>query len=323
VSRTLRFLVLLAGTAVLIRLIRQTGVSTIRELLGRVGAAFIVVAVLYAGHVVCRARALFVCLSDRDSSFWDILRVRLTGEAIEILTFSGPILAEPAKGFLLKRRGLETSIAFGSIATEYLLYSFVSAGMAVTALSLLLAENRLPPVLHRPAIALITGMSLFIAGCVAAAITGVGLIVPAIHIGRLLIGQRRAAALLGVVEPIERVMVGFLHRRPARLAAVIGIEAVGQALLASEIWLVMSVLGVPRSFATALLAEGAAKFIGTVFAFVPGQIGASEASYILIFRALGLPDAIGLTVALVRRLRALLVAAVSLGVVAMTSDRRR
>ena len=322
-SRTLRIAAVLTGFAVLVWLIRRTGVEVIAELLRRVGPTFILVAGLYALHVVLRAGALYACLTDEKTSFREILQVRLTGEAIEMLTFTGPLLAEPAKGFLLKRHGLNTGHAFGAVATEYLLYTFVSACMAVAALSFLLGNDRLPSGLHRPTTALIVGMVVFIAACIAAALTGVGLLVPIIRAGGRVVGTRRSGALLASVEPVEHEMVTFLHTRPARLTSVMLIEVAAHALLVSEIWFVVRALGGPNSFANALVAEGAAKFIGTVFAFVPGQIGASEASYVLIFRSLGLAEGVGLAVALVRRLRALLVAGVSLAIVAMTNDRRR
>ena len=96
-------------------------------------------------------------------------------------------------------------------------------------------------------------------------------------------------------------MVAFLHTRPARLASVVAIEIAGHALLACEVWVIVAALGAHRSIGFAFVAEGAVKFIGTVFAFVPGQLGASEGSYVVIFRSLGLADAVGLTVAVVRR----------------------
>jgi hypothetical protein len=65
-----------------------------------------------------------------------------------------------------------------------------------------------------------------------------------------------------------------------------------------------------------LILEGGAKFIATAFAFIPGQMGASEGIYALLAGAIGLPTAAGLTLALVRRIRGLLVA--SVGVLVLT-----
>jgi hypothetical protein len=314
--------VLLAGLGLLLWLIRHVGLTVIVELMKTVGLTFLLVAALYALHVMFRAAALYRSLPSACVSFKDVLRVRLIGEAIEMFTFTGPVFAEPAKGFFLTRRGLDAAVAFGAVATEYLLYTFVSSWIAVIALSILLIDGKLPVPLRGATVALVIGMSAFIIACVAAALSGVGLVVPAIRAGGRLFRVRRMEQLAAGFAPVERSMVAFLHTQPARLAQVVAIEAAGHALLVCEIWLVVGALGTPRSFTTAFVAEGAVKFISTVFAFVPGQLGASEGSYMLIFRSLGLPDAMGLTIALVRRLRGLLVAAVSLAIVAVMDSRR-
>jgi hypothetical protein len=63
------------------------------------------------------------------------------------------------------------------------------------------------------------------------------------------------------------------------------------------------------------------KFVGVVFAFIPGQFGASEGTYALIAGAIGLPAAVGLTIALVRRIRGLIVALAGLMMLALQRDR--
>ena len=54
------------------------------------------------------------------------------------------------------------------------------------------------------------------------------------------------------------------------------------------------------------------KFVDIAFSFVPGQVGVSEGVFAMLFGAVGLPGAAGLTLALVRRTRAILVAAVGM-----------
>ena len=321
-SRSVRALILLAGAIVLIWLVRRVGLATVLGLLREVGPAFVLVVALYALHIAFRAWALYRTLPDESVRLRDVLRARLAAEAIEMFTFTGPLFAEPAKGFLLTRRGLTTAAAFGGVATEYLLYSFVSACMAVVALSILLARHELPPSLRGGALAVVAGMAIFITGCAFAAATGNGLIGPLIGASGRLGGAARSARLASTFEPIESFMVAFLHTRPARLATVVAIEIAGHALLACEVWVIVAALGAHRSIGFAFVAEGAVKFIGTVFAFVPGQLGASEGSYVVIFRSLGLTDAVGLTVAVVRRLRSLLVAGICLGIVALSNDRQ-
>ena len=67
--------------------------------------------------------------------------------------------------------------------------------------------------------------------------------------------------------------------------------------------------------------EGGVKFIAIAFAFIPGQFGALEGTYALVFAAIGLPAAVGLTVALVRRMRGLLVASVGVVMLAFLDGR--
>jgi hypothetical protein len=275
-SRLLRVAVFVAGVCVLIVLVRRVGATTIAGLLRQVGWAFAVVSALYFTHVCVRAAALWRCTPGL--RYIDILRIRLYGEAVEMLTFTGPFLAEPAKGVLLTRHGVTRADAIRGVGTEYALYTLTSAWTAVFALSLLVSGGALAPALHKPVTYIIA----------------------------IMIGATIVAAVAAVA--------GYVPLRAARGAQVIGIELAGQALLAAEILITVRVLGYSFSSLQSVLVEGAVKFISVAFFFVPGQIGAQESVYTLLFQSLGLPGAIGLTMALVRRVRALIVAAIALTV---------
>ena len=73
---------------------------------------------LYAGHQMARAAALMWCVRGRNAlSFVEALWIRLSGEAVECLTVTGPMLAEPTKAWLLQRTGLELSEGFAATLT--------------------------------------------------------------------------------------------------------------------------------------------------------------------------------------------------------------
>jgi lysylphosphatidylglycerol synthase-like protein len=275
--RLLRFALVAAGGVVLAILVRQVGVANLVDLLARVGWAFPVVAALYFVHVCVRAAALWRCTQSA-LRYRDVLRVRLSGEAVEMLTFTGPFLAEPAKGVMLTRHGVTRGDAIRGVASEYGLYTLTSAWMAVVALALLVSRGVLPPAFHTPVIGVIAAM---IAGTIGAGV---------------------AAA------------VGWIPMPAPRLAQVIAIELAGQALLTAEILITVRVLGFAFSSLQSVIVEGTVKFISIVFFFVPGQVGASEGVYTWLFTTLHFPPAIGLTMALVRRVRALIVAAIALAV---------
>jgi hypothetical protein len=178
--------------------------------------------------------------------------------------------------------------------------------MAASSLGLLLWQGLLPSSLEWPAKVIIVAVLLLTTGTLIASITGVGLIAPAIRAMAAVV-PRRAGLLLERIVPVERVLVAVLHERPARLAAIIGAELAGHALLAIEIWVVTAFLGFRISITAPLIVEGAVKFIGTLFFFVPGQLGVNEGAYAVLITAIGLPPAVGVTLALVRRARALII----------------
>jgi hypothetical protein len=187
---------------------------------------------------------------------------------------------------------------------------------------MLLARGVLPDAMRAPAVATIVAMLAFTVAFFVAAVTGVGLIVPIVRRVGVIAGRARADAAALRIDPIERVLVGFMHNRPARLAEVLMLEAGAHALLALEIWIVVRAIGFHLAPADPVIVEGGVKVISVVFFFIPGQLGASEGVYTLLFRAIGLPAAAGLTMALVRRIRGLMVAGAALGMLAWTRDNR-
>ncbi len=317
--RLARALLLAAGAVVLAVLVERVGPALIFSLLRRVGWGFLTVSVLYTAHLAVRSAALWRSLPSSALRFIEVFQVRLAGEAVEMLTFTGPFLAEPTKGYLLTRRGATGPDAFGAVAIEYLLYTLVSAWLAAGSLTLLVVRHALSPSLRGPIVGLVAAIAVFTAGFMVAAVTGIGMIVPAVRgVGRI-IGRHRADRVVAAIEPVEQVLVTFMHARPARLAEVIVLECVVHTLLALEVATVLHTLSLPFRWLDPFIVEGGVKFISVVFFFIPGQIGASESVYTILFQALGFPAAAGLTLALVRRVRALVVAAAGTVALSLTS----
>jgi hypothetical protein len=306
---------------VLALLVLQAGPALLVRLLVQVGWSLPAIVALYAIHQGVRAVGLWRSILAGSVRFVEILRIRIVGESLEILTYTGPFLAEPAKGLLLKRCGLPSAIAFAAVATEYLLYTAVSAAMASVAFILLFARGTLPGPTRPAALAIAAIAVAFNVALAFAAITGSGLIVPSVRALGAVIGRSRAAFAAEQIGHVERVLVSFLHDYPARLAEVLGIEVVAHALLASEVWIVLRALRLPFSALDPLLVEGGGKIIAAGFFFIPGQVGASEGVYALLLGAIGFAAATGVTLSLARRIRAALVAGLSLLVLAWWDER--
>src|SRR5205814_2514079 len=142
----------------------------------------------------------------------------------------------PAKGYLLTARGLAGAQAFGAVAIEYLLYTLVSAWMAGGALAILLKRDLLPKPIRLPIEGVVAGTLAFTIGCAWAAVSGTGLVAPIVRGVAAPFGRNRAERVTARVAGVERVLVAFIRKRPARVIEVIATEAGGHALLAAEVW---------------------------------------------------------------------------------------
>jgi hypothetical protein len=189
----------------------------------------------------------------------------------------------------------------------------IGAVMGTAGLVYLLRHAALPPSAAGAAIGLISLNVSFLA--VAAAAVGTR----SYLIGAIVGWLGRSGVLRGALRPdiaavkrMEDLLLGILHDRPARAAAIMLAEIGGQAALVLELAWILTALEFASPLTAALIIESATKFITVVFFFVPLQVGASEGAYAVIFGAMGLPAAVGFSVSFFRRLRSLLVAGAGL-----------
>lgn len=304
----IRILLLAAGLIALVIVVRIMGVHEVVAMVRHSGAAIAWMIALYALHIAVRGWVIWRSLPSPRLPLLDTLRIRFAAEAVEMLTFTGPFLAEPAKGWMFVRRGVPAAQAAGVIAFEYLTYLLVAAGIALAGLVVLLRRQAFPAGVHGAVVVLVVVLALFAAGVVWAAITGVGLLVPAMRVLRPLFGRRGAAAAENVAA-MERHLLAMLHGDRPRLVEALLAQFAGHALLAIEILVLFRALGFHGHAADPWIIEGGVKFINAAFVFVPGQFGAAEGANALIVAALGYPAPLGVALALLRRIRAYAVAA--------------
>ena len=134
--------------------------------------------------------------------------------------------------------------------------------------------------------------------------------------------RRRFRPNMTEVHHVEDLLLDVMHDRPARFAGILLIETASHALHILELYLIIRALELGAGIGTAVLIEGAAKFIGLAFFFVPGQVGASEGAHTIIFEVVGLPATAGFVVPFVRRIRGVVVAALGLlGISLLTGGR--
>jgi hypothetical protein len=320
----LRVVFLLLGTALLVFLLRRLGPSEILHVLGQIGWHSIPILLLYAAYQATRALALRACvLQTTLLRYGDALAIRFSGEAVQSLTFTGPLLAEPTKAWLLERNGLTLKEGFAATITEYQICTFVTAGMSIAGLLYVVRQFEPVPVVSGVATAVAYGMVAFL---IAAAIA----IVRRFYlIGTVITGLARIGVLRGRLRPdmawinrMEDLLLAVLRDRPGRFAAIALIEAAAQAFLILEVVVVLHALELAAPQSYPFVIEAVTKFISVAFLFIPMQMGVAEGTYAVIFDTLGLPAAAGFTLAFVRRARSLLVAGIGLTMLGLLSRDR-
>ena len=97
-----------------------------------------------------------------------------------------------------------------------------------------------------------------------------------------------------------------------RLARVTAWEIVFHIAAVAEVWVVLAALLPDVTVAEAFLLESAGRFVTVAFKFVPYRLGIDEAGSGAVAAVLGLSPATGVTLALIRRLRIMILNAFGL-----------
>jgi uncharacterized membrane protein YbhN (UPF0104 family) len=109
---------------------------------------------------------------------------------------------------------------------------------------------------------------------------------------------------------VEHVLLDLLRGDRRRLVALTVLPIVCYIVMAAEVWLVFWAINLPISITQAFTVETFARLASIPSAAIPANIGALEASNIAVVQGLGLAG--GGSLALARRIRALLWAALGL-----------
>jgi hypothetical protein len=235
-----------------------------------------------------------------------LLAARLAGDGVNYLTPSATVGGELLRVRLLGSR-MPLGVRWASVSVAKLGQTVAQALFIFLGLALVL-----------PRIADVTPLAAALGGGAAALLVALGF-------GWLL---RR-----GVYASLEGLAarVGLAGKLPARwarpgreldaalgrlagprLAASLTCFVAGWAVGAAEIYLILHWLHAPVDWQMAVALETGSVLIDGILFFVPAKIGTQEGGKVVLFAALGLNPARGLTVGVVRRIRELAYAGVGL-----------
>jgi uncharacterized membrane protein YbhN (UPF0104 family) len=126
--------------------------------------------------------------------------------------------------------------------------------------------------------------------------------------------------LRAVIEPFADRSLDIRHT----FRTAVGLRFLERVVAVGESYAVFHAVGAPVSIAGAALVSGVLVAVSFVAFFSPGQLGAAEAATAVIGVVLGFPAALGLSAALLRRVRQLVVCALGLiSIMARSFERSR
>jgi len=277
--------------------------------LGPLGA-LAAVAVYFLAFLIDTASWQLALPSVRLNGVWlyRLWKVRMVGEALNLVIPAGSLGGEPVKAVLLKRghgigyREGTASLFIARTVNVLALVAFAAVGFA-----LMLGVEALSRSFVLAAGLGLLALGLGVAGFYAVQRWGVASFLARRLVARRL-GGHLAARLEGFLEPIHAVddrFEQFYARRRLRFAGALALAFLNWLVGAAEIMVIMWFLGAPVSPSEAWLIEAVAQLVRAGFFFVPASLGVTEVAMVLVYDALTGRPSLGFAVALIRRAREL------------------
>lgn len=306
----LNIVVAIIGIGLLIVTVRRAGGwPAIVEGIGTIGWWFAVVVGLGALRMAFRARAWMVCAGDRQLRFIDAFTAILVSDAMGNLTPLGLLASEPTK-VLMARAKISTVTSIASVTIENIFYTVSVLAVLLSGTWLFLQVANVPPGLEQVA-------EIIIGAAVVAALFGIwaARTRPALlsklapFISRL---AGKADAPAEAVREVEERIYAVPRWPLSRLGRVALWELMFHIGAVTEVFVVLRLLIPDITLSEAFLFETAGRFVTVAFKFVPYRLGIDEVGSGAVATALGMPPATGVTLALVRRLRIIVLNAIGL-----------
>jgi hypothetical protein len=322
--RGLELACLAVGLGVLAGTVWTIGVGTLIADLGALGWGLAAVLLVEALSVLLNTAgwALAFPRGDRCVGGATLLAVRLAGDAVNYLTPSATIGGELLRVRLLGP-GVPARVRWATVSAAKVGQSLGQAAFILLGVAVALPELAAPRPWLGESFALVLAV---VAGAAALAPGAVFVWAMGHGFWTAIQGTLRRIRLAWLVPdswgPSGRDLDGTLARvGPGRASAAFACFVAGWAVGGLEIYLILRGVGAPVDPRTAIGLEAGAALIDGILFFVPAKVGTQEGGKVVLFAALGLDPARGLTVGVVRRIRELVYAGLGLTALAWMTAR--
>lgn len=293
----------LLGLALLVYVVKRVGVQPIFDALIKIGFGFIILLTISGARHALRTLAMRTAVAPqhRTFGFRHAFSVRLGGEAISFLTFTGPILGEATKVALLRKR---VPLVYGvsALVVDNILYNLSVALFILSGAVVMLLAYDLPSVIRIVLYGIAATATLSIAAVVWAVRRRIMLLTWVIDtLGRFGFHPKFLTSRRNHISDLEAHVYDFYSNRPGSFLAMIGFNLLAHASSVAEVYITLRMLGYSPFVHATYVIESLTKVINFAFGFVPATIGVYEGGTEIILQTLGFAAATGVTLALVRK----------------------
>jgi uncharacterized membrane protein YbhN (UPF0104 family) len=299
----LQLVVFLSGVGLLFFVIYKIGFNTIIETVRHIGWGFLIIVFLNGARHLIRSLCLYLAVphKHRTFKFRYAVAARLGGEAVSLVTFTGPFLGEATKAALLKRN-VPLSHGGAAVVVDNILYYIsviimILTGVGVMSYAYSSARSMQYVLIGVAAFGIVSfiGM-LLLAGF---QVKPIGFLIR--RLSRINLAPQFILKRLSGINEIESNVHEFYQTRRKTFFTLFGLNVLSHCFSVVEVFSVLKMLGFPADFTVSFIIESLTKVINFAFGFVPGGVGVYEGGNGIILHALGYATATGVAVALVRR----------------------
>jgi uncharacterized protein (TIRG00374 family) len=308
-----RALLFAAGLALFFYLIWRIGFDAILANISRFGAWFLAILGIGASWLFFQTCAWSVIQNAffKKVPFFSLFRIKIIGDALNVLLPSASLGGEAARAYLLKRavplkEGIP-SIVFDKTVEFVASTVFLASGLLLGSLFVRLPEGLLAPTIICLTVttAGVVLLIVFSVRGVCATLTRITARFPRVR--KWVEGREEH------LEALDENLRRLYRKGHRKTVAAAGFHFLARLAGSFEVLIVLRVLGVPVGFAQAVFIYSVLVVINTVFFILPGQWGVTESASMLLLQAMGQPAAIGLSLGVIRRIRKLVFVALAFG----------
>jgi Lysylphosphatidylglycerol synthase TM region len=311
--KILQILFLILGLVLFYYVVSSVGLHQITESIRLMGFGFVIVLAISAVRHWLRSVAWLHCIEEdhRNIRLMDLFNVRLAGDAVRLLSFTGPFLGETSKAMLIRKR-LPMIHGMSSIIIENLAYTVGVIIVVISGLGLLMANFS-----TKTSVKIMGGTLTF------------GMLVAVIGVHYVISRRIKAFTRLGAwlaaktdiqwfktslhsIGHTEDKVHDFYERRSSAFYIVLALEFAANIVNIFEVYLILYFIGASVTPLTSFIVEAMMKVVNILFFFVPGQVGVMEGGNAILLKMLGMGVSAGVTLSLIEKIRAIFWAAYGL-----------